>query len=170
MPGMFIDDEDRVPITVDGEVDPSEITPATDVIWIYPAMPAGIEQKVISRAVQMRQAKNGQRPARGRRGKSEIDTTYDAGLYNLALLEHNVLDWQGPAFLDRQGRKVPCTPERVRALNPQMPLVRRVLEEIGERNAPADDGADESPNDAAPADPDAPPWAQGNAPGAQATA
>lgn len=140
MPGMFIDETDRVPITVDGEVDPSALTPQTDAIWIYPVMPAGVEQKVISRAVQMRAAKNGQRPARGKRGKQDIDQTMDPGLYKLALLEVNVLAWQGPSFTDaKTGQPRPCTPEHIRKLNPKMPLVERVLDEIGERNAPEDD-------------------------------
>lgn len=141
MPGMFVDETDRVPITVDGEVDPSELTSQVDAIWIYPVMPAGIEQKVISRAVQMRAAKNGQRPARGKKSRrQDIDQTMDPGIYKIALLEVNVLAWQGPSFADaKTGQPRPCTPENIRKLNTKMPLVVKVLDEIGERNAPEED-------------------------------
>lgn len=152
MPGMFIDETDRVPITVDGEVDPSELTPQTDAIWIYPVMPAGIEQKVISRASQIKSARNGERPQRGkqrgRRQGQELEQTVDPGIYNLALLEVNVLAWQGPSFTDpRSGVLRPCTPEQIRKLNTKMPLIQKVLDEIGERNAPpeADEPEEQGP-------------------------
>ena len=139
--GMFITPEDRVAIGELGEVDPAAITPAMDIIWIYPVMPYGVEQKVIGRATQVAMAR-----AKGkRRGKDAgADMSFDVGTYRMALLEGNILDWQGPSFTLADGSAVPCTPERVRALNTHMPLVARVLMEIGERNAnPAEEEAEE---------------------------
>lgn len=149
MPGMFVTPEDRVPITESGPIDPLAVTPDQDVIWIYPVMPAEVEQRVVSRAISMRRVQ--QAPvARGKRSQTPAATeaSYDAGAYNMALLEVNILDWSGPSFRLADGQAVACTPERVRQLNTRMPLVARVLAEIGERNAPAE--ADD-PNPAAPA-------------------
>lgn len=51
------------------------------------------------------------------------------GAYRIALLHINVLDWEGPSF---QGVK--CTPENIDRLDPDEPLIERVMEEIANRN------------------------------------
>jgi hypothetical protein len=51
------------------------------------------------------------------------------GAYQAALLQHNILSWSGPAF-----DGVSCTPENIARLDPDEPLVQRVLEAIVERN------------------------------------
>lgn len=51
------------------------------------------------------------------------------GAYQVALLQHNVTGWSGPAF---QG--VPCTPDMIARLDPDEPLVQKALEEIARRN------------------------------------
>lgn len=56
------------------------------------------------------------------------------GSYNTALLVHNILDWEGPAFVDEGGRPVRCTPQHIKRLDPDEPLVDKVLEEIQRRN------------------------------------
>lgn len=53
------------------------------------------------------------------------------GAYQLALLRHNIVGWEGPAF-----DGVPCTREHIGRLDPDEPLVQRVLERIDELNPP----------------------------------
>lgn len=53
----------------------------------------------------------------------------DIGSYNLALLIHNITSWVGPDF-----DSVPCDREHIEKLDPQDPLLDRVLEEITNRN------------------------------------
>lgn len=60
------------------------------------------------------------------------------GAGNMALLEHNILAWEGPAFTDpATGRPYPCTAENIRSLDPDEPLVDKVLAEINRRNQKA---------------------------------
>lgn len=148
MPGMFITPEDRIPIAETGAIDPLDVTPEIDVIYIYPVMPAAVEARVVSRAVTIRQAQQQAPVQRGKPGKGKqapkAESSYDAGAYNMAILEVNILGWSGPSFVTPGGQPIPCTPERIRQLNPKMPLVAMVLQEIGERNAPAEAAADDA--------------------------
>jgi hypothetical protein len=59
------------------------------------------------------------------------------GAYQTALLVHNVLKWSGPAFVG-----VDCNEVNVRRLDPDEPLVSRVLDEIAKRNLPGADAAE----------------------------
>jgi len=60
------------------------------------------------------------------------------GSYRLALLRHNIVAWEGPAFQDAQGRHIPVSRQNISLLDPNDPLVEAVSEEIGERNKPAE--------------------------------
>jgi hypothetical protein len=53
------------------------------------------------------------------------------GSYRMALLRHNIVAWEGPAF-----EGYPCTRANISRLDPDEPLVELVAEEIGKRNAP----------------------------------
>jgi hypothetical protein len=141
---MFITDADRVWIGTDGEIEETALTPEMDAIAIYPAMSYEIQQRVIGTAVKMTQRRSDTAP-RGKAKKGETDTTYDLTAYSLALLELNVLDWRGPSFTLPDGTKRPCVAANVRVLNPQMPLVVKVLDEIAVRN-PNKEIADDDPN------------------------
>lgn len=48
----------------------------------------------------------------------------------MALLIHNIVRWEGPDF-----DGVPCTPATIRTLDPQLPILELVIEEITRRNA-----------------------------------
>ena len=61
------------------------------------------------------------------RGKTTTNLHF--GAYQVALLQHNIVAWSGPAFAG-----MACTPENVSRLDPDEPLVVRVLEEIARRN------------------------------------
>jgi hypothetical protein len=67
------------------------------------------------------------------------ETPMDMAAYQIALLVHNILKWDGPAFVDATGRAVPCTPANIEALDPDEPLLAAVLAEISRRNTRADD-------------------------------
>jgi len=64
------------------------------------------------------------------------------GSYRLALLQHNIVAWEGPDFAG-----VPCTREAIGRLDPNEPLVAKVAEEIGQRNKPRESS---DPNVATP--------------------
>jgi len=47
----------------------------------------------------------------------------------IAMLVLNILGWSGPDF-----DNVPCTPENIRRLDPDQPVVEKAIEEITRRN------------------------------------
>ena len=57
------------------------------------------------------------------------DVNFDVGGYQTALLVNNIVRWEGPAF-----DGVACTPEAIGSLDPDEPLVEKVLDEIARRN------------------------------------
>lgn len=61
-------------------------------------------------------------------------TVFDVGQYQKALLQHNILGWEGPGFAG-----FPCTPENILKLDPTDALVARTLEEISAANLPTTD-------------------------------
>lgn len=111
-----------------------EFDPATtvserppNIIYIRSKMDVGTKNKVQDHALKMTT------------GKTD-DAEIHIGAYQTALLTHNVLAWEGPDF-----HGVPCTPQQMQMLDPDEPLVVKVLEEIGRRNRPQ-----ESPNPKSP--------------------
>jgi len=118
---MFV--QGRVAITADGPIDPKDITPEIDVIFIRPKMDFGTKQKVIGAATKIIQGQ------KAKRGKDAQTVDIDVGAYNMALLTHNILGWQGPSFAS-----VSCTPSNIAMLDQDEPLVGRVLQEINDRN------------------------------------
>jgi hypothetical protein len=98
---MFISDE-RVPVTV-----------GDNTIFIRPKMSVGVKNRVIGAAAKVE-------------GKG---AEFNVGAYTTALLVHNVLGWEGPAF---EGFK--CTPENIEKLDPDESLVEAAIEEIARRN------------------------------------
>lgn len=110
---MFVDTS-RIPVTADGEIDHSLVTPDLDVIYIRKKMDFGTVQKVISAMAKIT----------GGDGAS-----FDIGAYQLALAEQNILDWSGPAFAG-----VPCLPKNILRLDPTEPILIATLNAIGARN------------------------------------
>jgi hypothetical protein len=70
--------------------------------------------------------------------------------YQLALLRHNVLRWEGPDFENDDGKTIPCTRENIDRLQPDLPLVKATLERIGELNRKSETAVegDENPTKA----------------------
>lgn len=110
-------------ITQHGEIAEAAITPDMDVIWIRSRMSVAVQQAVQSEATSVSTSR-----VNGKTGTPDVEI--DVGLYQIALLRQNILSWQGPAFAG-----VPCTAENVGDLDPQEPLVQRVLQEISDRNS-----------------------------------
>jgi len=67
-------------------------------------------------------------------GSGEGDIALRLGSHNCVLLVHNIVAWEGPAFVDARGRAIPCTREWIERLDPDEPLVDKVLGEINTRN------------------------------------
>ena len=79
------------------------------------------------------------RDRRRSKGKGEKDNVeFNVGAYQTALLVHNVLGWHGPSF-----GGYACTPENIAALDPDVPLVKLVVDAITDRNSPADEEAEQ---------------------------
>lgn len=100
--------EDRVAVSL--ENDPH-------IIWIRAKMDFGTRQKIYSAMAQIT-AGLGDQPQVG----------FDMGAYQMALLQHNILAWEGPDF-----KGVPCTPENIGHLDPDDPLVQKTADEIAAR-------------------------------------
>jgi hypothetical protein len=135
---MFV--RGRVAITAAGVTDEKDLTPETNVVFILPKMSYGVRSKVIGEAAKIVTKQQGaqnrqqRRAARSRRGEDSQEMEIDVGTYQLALLVHNIVAWQGPAFAD-----VPCIRENIELLDQDKPLVAKVLEEISDRNSPNDE-------------------------------
>lgn len=97
---------------------PVPITEGENTIFIRPKMDFGTRNACMDALMVIRQADGGR-----------ADMAAHVGAYQLALLQHNITGWSGPDF---QG--VPCSPDMIARLDPDEPLVERVLEEIGQRN------------------------------------
>lgn len=54
--------------------------------------------------------------------------------YELCLLRHNIVRWQGPDFQDEKGNIIPAVPANIDKLDPDEPIVRLAIEKIGELN------------------------------------
>lgn len=65
---------------------------------------------------------------------SSADLFAHLGSLNLALMAHLVARWEGPAFRDAQGNTIPCTPEMIRRLDPEDPLVEATLRAVNRYN------------------------------------
>lgn len=113
--------------------EPVPVTDGEDTVWIKPEMDYATHNAVLSAATKVETADGG-------RGSADV------GAYQMALLEKNIVRWDGPGFGGR-----PCTPANIGAMKPNDPLLAKVLEEIGRRNpqgkAPSSaptDGSDSS--------------------------
>lgn len=110
---MFVDMKSRVPVTLDGNT-----------IYIRAKMSAGIKAQVENEIGAVR-------------GADSADVTMTGlGSYRLALLRHNIVAWEGPAFEDESGKSFPCNRTYIDMLDLDDPLIELVGEEIGKRNPP----------------------------------
>lgn len=107
---------DRRPVPVQLEGD-------DDIIWIKPKMDLGTRKKVQSAMVRSVSTDS----------DGETIAEVDLGKANMVLLENNIVKWEGPGF---DGK--PFTPENLRQLDPDDPLLEKALEEINARNARKD--------------------------------
>jgi hypothetical protein len=94
-----------------------------DAIFIKPKMDFGTKQKVMSAAFQISSGGAGIEVSKG----MNLDIQF--GAIQTALLIHNIVKWSGPSFKD-----VPCKPENIQRLDPDEPLVEKVLRELDQRN------------------------------------
>jgi hypothetical protein len=139
---MFV--QGRVAVTANGVIEERLITPEMDVIFIRAKMDYGTTQRVIGAATKVA-VQSGRRKATRTKAKDN-GIAMDVGAFQVALLVHNVLEWQGPSFAG-----VPCVAANIERLDPSEALVQRTLTEIGERNthllgggAEDDEGDDEA--------------------------
>lgn len=94
-----------------------------DVIYIRAKMSYGVKQRLTSKAAHISMGSADGKTARA---------SADVGAYQLAILTFNVVRWTGPSF-----DGVPCIDANIEDLDPDDPLVEKVLEEIERRNTKA---------------------------------
>jgi hypothetical protein len=102
------------------EFDPSEVISdqPPNVIFIRPKMDFATQKRVGAAGFSL-----------GAAGKpNELDLAENL----IAMLVYNIVGWAGPLF-----DGVPCTPENIRRLDPDQPVVEKAIEEITRRNTKA---------------------------------
>lgn len=145
--GMFISPDAREPISDE----------LGNTVWIRQGMGMAMQQEYMDTLIKIsppsEPKKTKKRSKMLKRGQTRADiiaareaaqddadvagmTTIQLGRARMKLLELNILAWDGPAFIDYDGKAVPCTPAMIQQLNPQEPLIIAVLERIEELNRP----------------------------------
>lgn len=104
---MFVNPQERVPVSDE----------AGNTIWIRAKMDLQTRSRVQDEVAAMT------------RGQDD-DISLHIGSYRMATLVWNIVAWEGPAF---EGRA--CTPQNIKLLDPNEPLIDLVAEEISTRNA-----------------------------------
>lgn len=122
-----------------------ELVPVSDengnTIWIREKMGKKLKGIVTDEALRL-ELKTAEE-----REESNTVGEFHVGAWQTALLVHNILKWEGPAFRDGNEQPIPCTRENIEVLDGEEPLVEKVLEEINRRNKKNDT----DPNLSAPA-------------------
>lgn len=128
MSRFFTDPDEREPIY---EFDPNEVISETppNVVWIRPRMNMLTRSKAQTAAYSF--------------GGEGVEADFSKNLVALAVL--NILDWEGPDFLDKNGKKIPCNRQNIERMVEGDPFIARVMEEIGKRNKPAKSPDPKSP-------------------------
>lgn len=93
------------------------VTDGENTIYIREKMNVEIKGKVMSQALSSQMT------------GGDMSVSMDIGAWTLAILVNNILNWDGPAF-----EGVRCTPANIGMLDPDEPLVLKVLAEIDRRN------------------------------------
>jgi hypothetical protein len=112
---MFVRRDERVPVSDD----------AGNVMYIKPKMDVKTRGRVTDSLAAI--------SSLGAAGE-DPEVALNLGSQNCVLLINNVVAWEGPEFVDEKGVRIPCTREWIERLDPDAPLVNKVLAEINARN------------------------------------
>ena len=116
---MFVDPNERVPVTV-GE----------NTVYIRAKMSAG------TKALLEDEIKRGGTVRRKEGEETVVEAEVSGfGSYEMLLRIHNIVAWEGPDFVDADGKPIPCTRANIMRMDPTDPLYELVGERIGELNA-----------------------------------
>jgi len=121
--------EEGEQMTVSAFVDTTRlaVTDGENTIYIKPRMDYGTWCRVRDTLARMA-------IANGQVGELHVTT----GSQELALAVHNVIGWDGPAFVDPMTKRaVPCTPENIERLERMLPVFIKAREKINEVNTDA---------------------------------
>ena len=121
MSRFFTDADEREPIY---EFDPNEVISDTppNVVWIRPRMNLAQRSKAQAAAFGI--------------DKTSGEVEADFGRNAIVLAQLNILDWEGPDFVDANGKKIPVNRANIERLVGADPFIARVLDEIAKRNNP----------------------------------
>lgn len=104
------------------------VTEGDNTIYIKPRMDFGTKSRVQDALARI---------SSGSSTAGDTTILVTIGAQNLALMVHNIVAWDGPAFTDQQtGKLAACTPANIERLDPDLPLVEAVLARISEVNLP----------------------------------
>lgn len=115
---IFVSKE-KVPVTIDG----------VNVVYIRSKMSLGVRNKVQDALLSVGTIN----------GTQAEDVSVQLGKQQSVLLSHNIVAWEGPLFRDDVTQQMmPCIPENILELDPDDPLVEKVLQTISDRNTKKD--------------------------------
>jgi hypothetical protein len=97
-----------------------------NVIWIISKMGFKKRRLVGDALTRIEARQGGAEDAASDRGATSAATI---GAYQVALMHHNILSWEGPAFAG-----VPCTEKNIDRLDAEESLVAFVIDQIRQRN------------------------------------
>lgn len=121
MPGFV--GKQRVPVTLT-ELNPETGQLETNTIYIKDKMGFGARNRV-SGSVARSVSENAS-------GGVDVDVNFGQG--NVALMQENILDWEGPQFVNERGKRIPVTKQAIEDLDPEWELVDMTLKAISARN------------------------------------
>ena len=98
-----------------------------NIIFIRPKMPLGIKNRVRDEMTQI-----GANVGANGQATGSVSVSLNIGAYQIALLKANILGWEGPDF-----EGMTCNNVNILLLDPDEPLVEKVLREISDRNKKA---------------------------------
>jgi hypothetical protein len=105
---------------------PTKSVPISDengnTIWIKPKMDFGTKSQALDEIARLKQFES-----------PDSSLGLMIGSYQRVLMRLNIVSWEGPAFAADEGL-IPCVPATIDQLDPDEPLVNKVLAEIQERN------------------------------------
>lgn len=115
---MFVDPNARVAVTL-GE----------NTVYIKAKMSAGTKA-LLEDEIKTSGA------VRRKEGEDTIDEAALSGFgsYEMLLRVYNIVAWEGPDFMDAEGKPIPCTRANIMRMDPTDPLYELVGERIGELN------------------------------------
>lgn len=113
---------------------PEEDRDQISAIWTPAEMGAMKRAAVMDATIRLGRSMQDLGDGEGAMASAGLDMAFHQGAYQMALLRHNILRWQGAKFQDDNGGPIQLTQANIDRLNAHDPLIQRALQSIGRRN------------------------------------